>query len=647
MTHRAPRFRANAAVLLSLLLVLGAAASALAGYQPDPTAPRSEIPEDYQWNPHHIFPNDEAWEAELSAVAADIPKLNEYRGKLADGASVLLDVQNSAHEMVMRLFKLNMYAQTQFDVNQSDGRLRSMQGQVRNLFPSFGEATSWIEPELLEIDPGVIKNFMAEEPALQVYDYYFAELWRQQEHTLSSPEERLMALTGNMRGTPGDAHEALLGVDMKFEDVVDSNGETRPLTVSGFSALRSDDDPKVREGAAANFFGALRSYENTFSVLLDGVVKNHIVTKDARGYDSCLEAALSPDNISPEAYRMLVSTIRESLPRTMHKYVDLRRKVMGLEGPLTFPNLYNPMIEGVEPEYSYDEARDMIAKGLEPLGPKYVQKLKEGMDPANGWIDVYPNESKRSGAYSAGVLANEEEGVHPYVLHNYDNSLDAVSTTAHEMGHALHSYYSNNYQPAIYRGYTTFLAEVASTCNEALLTNFLLAKYDNDIDMKLLLLNQRLESIRLTIFRQTLFADFELRFHEYAEQGTPLTAEYLNGLYGDMIREYYGPNFELGADDECEWMFIPHFYYNFYVFTYATGLTSGLAMADVITEEGDAAAERYIDNMLKAGSSNPPLDILRSAGVDLETPAPILAAMDLFEKTVDEFDALWTQKYGN
>ena len=648
MTHRAPRFRANAVVLFSLLLVLGTATSALAGYQPDPTAPRSEIPEDYQWNPHHIFPNDEAWKAELSAVAEDIPKLNEYRGKLADGASVLLDVQNSAHELVMRLFKLNMYAQTQFDVNQSDGNLRSMQGQVRNLFPSFGEATSWIEPELLEIDPSVIKNFMAEEPALQVYDYYFAELWRQQEYTLSSAEERLMALTGNMRGTPGDAHEALLGVDMKFEDVTDSKGETRPLTVSGFSALRSDDDPKVREGAATNFFGALRSYENTFSVLLDGVVKNHIVTKDARGYDSCLEAAMSPDNISPKAYKMLISTIRESLPRTMHKYVDLRRKVMGIDGPLTFPNLYNPMIEGVEPEYSYDEARDMIATALEPLGSKYVKKLKEGMDPANGWIDVYPNQAKRSGAYSAGVLANEEEGVHPYVLHNYDNSLDAVSTTAHEMGHALHSYYSNNYQPAIYRGYTTFLAEIASTCNEALLTNFLLEKYDNDIDMKLLLLNQRLESIRLTIFRQTLFADFELRFHEYAEnEGKPLTAEYLNGLYGDMIREYYGPNFELGADDECEWMFIPHFYYNFYVFTYATGLTSGLAMADVITEQGDAAADRYIDNMLKAGSSAPPLDILRSAGVDLETPAPILAAMDMFEKTVDEFDVLWTQKYGD
>ena len=315
---------------------------------------------------------------------------------------------------------------------------------------------------------------------------------------------------------------------------------------------------------------------------------------------------------------------------------------MGIEGPLTFPNLYNPMIEGVEPEYTYDEARKIIATALKPLGKEYVKQISEGMDPANGWIDVYPNEDKRSGAYSNGVLARE---IHPFVLHNFDNSLDAVSTTAHEMGHAMHSFFSSHNQPPIYQDYTTFLAEIASTCNEALLTDYLLKNAD-DTDMKLLLLNQRLESIRLTIFRQTLFADFELRFHEHAEQGNPLTAEYLNNLYGEMIKEYYGPDFELGKDDQCEWMFIPHFYYNFYVFTYATGLTSGLAMADLINHEGEKAARAYIDNMLKAGSSAPPLDILRSAGVDLETPAPILSAMNLFEKTIEEFDRTWTEKYG-
>ncbi|MGD9547077.1 MAG: oligoendopeptidase F [Candidatus Krumholzibacteriia bacterium] len=616
-----------------------------ADYVPDPSAPRADIPKGYQWDPTDIFPDDDAWAAELEAIKVDIPKLNGFKGRLGESAATLLDANTATFDLRLRLMKLYVYAQTKYDVEQGVGSLRQMQGRVSAVFPSFGEATSWMEPELLEIDPTTIRNFMNEEPALAEFEYYFEELWRQQEHTLSSPEERIMALTGNMRSTAGDAHEALLGVDMEFPEIVGPEGAKIPVTLSGFSSLRSHDNYLVRKQAADAFFGTLRGYENTFAVLLDGVVKNHLMSKDARGYGTCLEAALSPDNISTDAYRMLIDTIRANLPRTMHKYVGLRRKVMGLDENLSFPNLYNAMLEGVEPEYTYDEARKLIATGLKPLGKEYVGILEEGLDPANGWIDVYPNQDKRSGAYSNGVLARE---VHPFVLHNFDNTLDAVSTTAHEMGHAIHSYYSSRNQPPVYSGYTTFLAEVASTCNEALLTNYLLdeARKDNDIDMQLLLLNQRLESIRLTIFRQTLFADFELRFHEYAEQGNPLTAEYLNGLYADLIREYYGPEFVVGPDDECEWMFIPHFYYNFYVFTYATGLTSGLALADEIDRNGEKAASRYIDNMLKAGSSAPPLDILRNAGVDLETPAPIDAAMDVFERTIDEFDRLWTRKYG-
>lgn len=641
MIHR-PFHRLASLVLVAGLFCLLTVSAAMAGYQPDTTAPRSDIPAGYQWNAHHIFADNAEFEKELAALSQDIPNLTRYQGHLGDSAETLLEAQDLTHAMVIRLYKLYVYSQTLYDVDQGVSEHREMQGRVAALMPAFGEATSWMEPELLEIDPERIKGFMRENKELAIYDYYFSELWRQQDNTLSSPEERLMALTGNMRSVPSDAHEALLGVDISFPSVKDSKGEDVALTVSSFSALRSHEDPVVREAATDAFFGTLQSYENTFAVLVDGVVKSHLMTKDARHYDTCLDAALSPDNISPKAYRMLVSTIRESLPNTLHKYVDLRRKVMDIEGALTFPHLYNAMIEGVEPDYSYEDARKMISEGLKPLGDEYVALLEEGMNPANGWIDVYPNEDKRSGAYSNGVLSKE---VHPYILHNYDNSLDAVSTTAHEFGHALHSVFSNRTQPAIYSGYTTFLAEIASTCNEALLTNHLLREAD-DIDMKLLLLNQRLESIRLTIFRQTLFADFELRFHEHAEAGNPLTADFLNQLYGDMIQEYYGPNFALGNHDKCEWMFIPHFFYNFYVFTYATGLTSGLAMADLIDQQGDEAAQAYINNMLKAGSSAPPLDILRSAGVDLETSAPILSAMKVFEDTIDEFDKLWTKKYG-
>ncbi len=629
-------------VIVGLCLLAAGLVNA-AEYVPDTSAPRAEIPTAYQWHSYDIFPNDAAWAAELAALKADIPTLTSHQGHLADSAASLLSTEQAVFDMSKRLAMLYIYAQTKYDVDQGNGDLRQMQGKVASIMPAFGEATSWIEPELLEIDPAVIKGFMADNADLAQYGYYFSELWRQKAHTLSAGEERIMALTGNIRSVPGDAHEALLGVDMEFPEIVGPDGSLVPLTLSGFSALRSDDNYIVRKQAAEAFFGTLRGFENTFAVLLDGVVRNHIMTKDARGYDSCLEAALSPDNIKPDAYRMLVNTVHENLPRTMHKYVELRRKVLGVEDKLTFSNLYNPMIKGVEPEYTYDQARKIIVKALKPLGKEYIGVLAEGLNPANGWIDVYPNKGKRSGAYSNGAVARD---IHPFVLHNFDNSFDAVSTTAHEMGHAMHSYFSSHNQIPVYADYTTFLAEIASTCNEALLTNYMLAKYDNDIDMKLMLLNQRLESIRLTIFRQTLFADFELKFHEHAEAGNTLTADYLNGLYAQLIQDYYGPDFALGENDECEWMFIPHFYYNFYVFTYATGLTSGLALADEISNQGDKAARRYIDNMLKAGSSAPPLDILRSAGVDLETPAPILAAMDVFERTIDEFDKLWTKKYG-
>jgi oligoendopeptidase F len=629
-------------VLLATLLCLLIALPVLA-YEPDATAPRSSVPTDYQWQWDDIFPTSEAWEAELSAFEADLPKLGGFKGRLGESGQVLYDAQEAVYGMLNRFYRLMVYAQLQFDVDQGNSAARTNQGRVQQLGPKFGQETSYIEPELLTIPREKIEGWMREMPELQVYKYYFSELWRQQEHTLDGPGEKLMAIASRMRNTAGDTHEALLGVDVVFPTLIDDSGQEVKLTLNNFSTYRGATSYAVRKQAAEAFFGTLRSYENTFAVLLNGVVQNHIATKEARGYSGCLEASLAPDNISTDAYRMLVGTSRENLPRTLHKYVALRQKVLGLDGPLTFANLYNPLLPDADAAYDYDQGREMITKALQPLGKGYVKQAAIGMDPASGWTDIYPNEDKRSGAYSNGVLAAQ---IHPYVLQNFDNTLDAVFTTAHEYGHAMHSWYSSHNQPPVYRGYTTFLAEIASTCNEALLTNHLLDEYKKDVDMKLLLLNQRLESIRLTIFRQTLFADFELQFHEHAEAGNPLTAEYLNGLYADLIKTYYGTNFELAENDECEWAFIHHFYYNFYVFSYATGLTSGLALAEGISKHGDKAADRYVDNMLKAGSSAPPLDILRSAGVDLETPAPILRAMDLFERTIEEFDQTWTKAYG-
>jgi oligoendopeptidase F len=428
---------------------------------------------------------------------------------------------------------------------------------------------------------------------------------------------------------------------MKFPDIVDENGESVPLTLSGFTKYRASKSYDVRKQAADVFFATFRQFENTLAASLDGAVKSHLMTKKVRNYESCLEASLFGDNITPATYNMLIETINANLERTLHKYVSLRKKVMGLDGPVTFPNLYNSLLEDVEDNYPYDECRKLLIAGLEPLGEEYVALIKTGADPANGWIDIYPNENKRNGAYSSGIVA---KNIHPYILHNYNNTLASVFTTAHEFGHALHSHYSANTQPFVYSSYPIFLAEVASTCNEGILLNYML-KNEKDPVKKLALLNRRMESIRITIFRQTMFAEFELRFHEHAEDNNTLTADYLNQLYAELVTKYYGPEFEMGENDEVEWAFIPHFYYDFYVFSYATGLTSGIAMAGLIEEEGQKAADRYINNMLKAGDSRPPLEILKSAGVDMETPAPILTMLDLFEDTVEEFDKLWTKTF--
>lgn len=616
-------------------------ATAGLAFTPDAAAPRSSVPTEYQWRWDHIFASSDDWEAELAAFEQDIPTLLEFQGRLGEGPQVLQQIQTQVHEMLNRFYRLRVYAQLRFDIDQSDNTARANLGRVGQLGPRFSQATSWIQPELLTIPQETVERWFAADPALAAeWHYYFSELWRQAAYTLDGSGENLMAITGRMRGTAGAAHEALLGVDITFPEIIGLDGKPRQLTINNFATLRAAATYAVRKQAAEAFFGTLRDYETTFSVLLDGVVKNHIATKEARGYDSCLEAAISPDNISIETYRNLVETVRENLPRTMHRYVNLRRQVLGVDGPLDFANLYNPLLEDVDKEMTYMEGVELIAKSMAPLGREFVDQARSGMDPASGWTDVFPNLNKRSGAYSNGVLAYD---VHPYVLQNFDNTLDAVYTTAHEYGHAMHSWYSSNHQPPQYRGYTTFLAEIASTCKEALLTNHLLHEHRKDPEMTLLLLNQRLESMRLTIFRQTLFADFELAFHEHAEAGNPLTAEWLNSKYQELIELYYGPDFAMSENDECEWMFIPHFYYNFYVFTYATGLCSGLALAEDISKQGSRAAQRYIDGLLKAGASAPPLDILRNAGVDLETPAPIQKAMDLFAETVNEFERTWNQ----
>ncbi len=635
MTRLASR---NALFLLATLCLIPAAV--VAADHPTSLTPRSEVAPEFQWNVTHIYPTVDGFEADLAMVSDALPGLAAYEGRLGESAAVLRDCLQERDRLIRTAYKLIVYANSRLNVELDNTENQALSGKLDFLFQDFGTASAYIEPEILALDAAVLEGFLAEDEGLRIYDWYLRDLLRQKEHTLSPAEERLLALTGNVRGVPGEVAAKLRDVEIAFPEIVIEDGSKEPLTLASFPRYRSCDSYVVRKQAADAFFGTFRKYENTLAACLDGVVKSHMLTVRTRGYDSCLEASLSPDNISTTTYRMLIDTINENLGRTLHKYITLRRKVMGLDGPVTFPNLYNPMLEGVEPRMTYEEGRQLILEGLKPLGPDYIGKLATGLDPANGWIDIYPNVNKRTGAYSSGIVAKD---VHPYILHNFDDTLDAVFTTAHEFGHSLHSVYSAANQPQIYADYTTFLAEIASTCNESLLLNHLLKK-EKDPEMQMMLLNQRLESIRQTIFRQTLFAEFELRFHEYAEQGNVLTAEWLNDLYAELITKYYGPDFEMGPDDCVEWAFIPHFFYNFYVFSYATGLTSGISMANLIEDQGQKAADRYIENLLSAGSSAPPLEILKNAGVDLETPQPILSMLDLFEKTVADFDKIWTKE---
>ncbi len=638
------------AKLSGAVLVLGLAGYSVDAYaectfEPDPNLPRAEVPDECKWDLTHLYATPDAWEKDFAAVEAEIPKIKPTcEGKLASSPEVMLECLDGTYTILEQLYKLYVYAGRNHDEDQVLEEPKKRSGRIQMLLPGFADQVSFMDPEILAMNRAVIDGWMAENEKLAVYGYYFDNIFRMKPHTLSPGEERILALSGNIADAPYYMHSAMLNVDLTFPEITNPNGEQEPLTVTGFTRYRGGPDAELRRQVKDTFFGELAGFENTFASMLDGIVKAHIFQKEARGYETCLDAALTPDDIDPAVYTNLIETINANLERTMHKYVALRRKVMGIEGPLTFDNLYNPMLSDVEEKaYTYDQGVEMIMASLTPMGPDYASFVEEGMDPANGWVDVYPNAKKDSGAYmSGGAYA-----VHPYILLNHNNDLESVFTIAHEYGHAMHSYYSNQHQPFMYADYATFNAEIASTTNEVLLLDYLLANTKKkDVDTRLMLLNQRLENIRLTIFRQTLFAEFELAIHQHAEQGNPLTADFLNSKYTELITKYYGPDYQMGEHDASEWAYIPHFYYNFYVFTYATGLTAGISLGTKILDKktGSKAAQLYKDELLSAGGSAPPLEILANAGVDLTNPEPILDMLDLFEQTVDEFEAAYDLK---
>lgn len=630
------RIRTTPPLLLGIFLLAAAPASA---FTPDANIPREEVPDLYKWDLSPLLEGDDAFDAALAAVNAMRGRLGAFRGTLGKAAE-LRNCLDLYFETRLATNRLTLYGSLRFDSHGTSTEIQAMNDRALAAMNALMAEASFIRLELLALDDGAMEGAYRTLPALGGYRPYIEEIRRRRDRVLGSEAERVLSLAGDnqwaeidLNELPSD-HEKTFGAmlsDLPLPVITDEKGEEVRLTFSNYPRYRRSPDRRVRREAVEGVFGALREYQHVLAATMAGQANHSIFLARSRGYETALDAYLDKDDIDPAVYRNLIDAVRANLG-PLHRYVELRKKVTGIED-LHVYDLYTSLVPTVEATYTYDDARRILPEALAPLGEEYGRVLREGMDPANGWIDLYPHEGKESGAFSASLY-----GVHPYVKMNFFDDTDGLFTLAHEYGHALHTHLSSMHQPYVTADYASFNAEIASTCDEMLLTDYLLA-HATTKEEKLSILNGLLESIRTTIYRQTLFAEFELAFHSAAEEGTPLTADLLDRMYADLIRTYYGDGFTLGENDGLEWSYVGHFYYKFYMYTYATGLSSGIALAERMKTGDPAAVEAYL-GMLKGGSSEPPLELLKGAGVDLTKPDAVVAAAKLMDRTITEMEKL-------
>ncbi len=598
-----------------------------------PTIPsRADADPRYTWNLADIFPTDEDWQAAYAAAQRSPEKLRSYEGKLSD-AKTLLEFLRYSDELSVVLDRLGNYAQRKADEDTRSAAYQEMSALFLNLAIETSRAAAFSTPEILSIPDETLESFFREEPALSQYRLLIDRVLRQRSHVLSPEGEALLAAAGQLGQSPDDIFSYLNDADMRFDDVLDSEGVTHAVTHGSFSALLQSPDRTLRRAAFESLYSVYGQFRNTSAALLSAQMKQLQFFADARRYGSALEASLDENEVPAEIYHSLITAVRDGFP-AMHRYVSLRKRLLGLD-ELHFYDLYTPIVAGQDIQVSYDEAWETALEALAPLGEDYLSLLREGRE--NRWIDVYENQGKRSGAYSASVY-----GVHPYVLLNYTGKLDDMFTLVHEMGHSLHSCLSNRTQPVTYAHYVIFVAEVASTCNEALLMRHLLSK-TTDPERRAYLINHFLEQFRTTLYRQTLFAEFELWCSEQIRTGQALTAESLSARYAELCREYYGEEIVLDEQIALEWARIPHFYYDFYVYQYATGFSAAVALSERILREGEPAVRDYLA-FLSGGSSKDPVSLLRGAGVDMSSPEPVRSALRQFSDLVDELEQLTKTK---
>ena len=589
---------------------------------------RSEIAEKDRWALEDLYPAVQDWEKDLEKLNALIESLPSYRGKISASADLLLAYLRLNDEISVLFDSVANYAQRKTDEDTRISENQALSARVMTAYVKAGELSDFEAPEILSISDEALEGFYAQQPALRLYERYLTKLRLRRAHILDAAGEKLLASAGDMAQTPENVFSLFSDADMTFPDVEDAEGKKHPLSQGSYITLMMSPDRILRKNAFEAYYSVYQSFRNTLAATLSGNVKSLWFFTKARNYASPLERALDGTEVPVSVYHSLISSVRKNLP-LMERYVALRKKLMGLD-ELHFYDLYAPLLPAADREIPYEETVETVCEALLPLGEDYVQMLRKGF--ASRWVDVYENRGKRSGAYSAGAR------VHPYVLLNYTGNLDGQFTVAHEMGHALHSYYSNTTQPVVYSDYVIFVAEVASTCNEALLMESLLAK-TTDKKERAYLLNHFLEQFRATLFRQTMFAEFELKIADLEAQGVPLTEETLCREYRELVHDYFGDGVVLDEQIALEWARIPHFYYNFYVYQYATGYAAAIALSRKILREGKSAAEAY-RSFLCGGCSTDPISLLRGAGVDMTSGEPVQAAMELFSELLDEMETL-------
>ncbi|WP_017381594.1 oligoendopeptidase F [Paenisporosarcina sp. TG-14] len=591
---------------------------------------REKVPTELTWKLEDIFSSDEVWEVEYKEVSELSEKAEAFKGTFGNGAQALYNALAFKDEVSERIYKLYTYSHMRYDQDTTNSHYQAMDSRIKTLLVKVSTGLSFITPEILALDESIVLSYVNEHEELQLYKQVLKEINEMRPHVLPAEQEALLAQVSEVTNASSETFSMLNNADLEFPSIKDENGDELELTQGRYTRFLESGDRRVREDAFRAMYATYGKFRNTFASTLSGNVKRDNVNARIRNFTSARHAAMSENQIPEQVYDNLITTVNKNL-HLLQRYVSLRKKVLGLD-ELHMWDLYTPLVKEVKMEIPYEEAKGIMLKSFSPLGEEYTSIATKGLE--NRWVDVVENKGKRSGAYSSGSY-----GTNPYVLMNWQDNVNNLFTLAHEFGHSLHSYYSRASQPFVYGNYSIFVAEVASTCNEALLNEYMLKTVDDE-QKRIYLLNYWLEGFRGTVFRQTMFAEFEHLIHKMDQEGEALTADKLTEVYYDLNKKYFGDDIVIDEEIGLEWARIPHFYYNYYVYQYSTGYSAAVALSNQILSEGQPAVDRYINKFLKAGCSDTPIEVLKKAGVDMTSTAPIEEACKVFEQKLAELESL-------